>query len=283
MAGWRRLLSRARSFESRNASPTFSSASTAPRITNFNQSNLFSDTSSGTRVSSFWGGLLFGQQLHKKHVRDISTSRSPLLSPLAGGKEQPVRSPLTMVPAVTDRRKGGNKEEGEKRAVQAVLKKIKQSPKKVNLVAALVRGMRVEDALLQLAVTQKRAAKTVKRVVANARANATHNHGLNGDRLFVAEAFVGKGKYLKRLSYHAKGRSGIMHHPSCRLTVIVKEMSPQQEAELARYKTMTFRERAKFKSKLVPHRLIETSWQWHRTPKEVSSSADASQKFATPE
>lgn len=223
------------------------------------------------------GGFPNGQHLQKFMVRDISTSTAPLLSPQTDGKEQPVRSPLTMVPTTSTKgTKKTSKEEGEKRAVQAVIKKIKQSPKKVNLVAALVRGMRVEDAMLQLEVTQKRAAVTVKNAIHSARCNASFNHGLDRNRLFIAEAFVGKGKYLKRISYHAKGRSGIMHHPSCRLTIIVKEMSPEQEAELARYRTLTFRERAKFKSKLVPHRLIETSWQWHRTPKEVSSSAESS-------
>eukprot|EP00250_Pteridium_aquilinum_P028888 c3802_g1_i1 orf=236-1057(-) len=216
-------------------------------------------------------GFDLGVQWHQKMSRNISTLRGPLLRPPATeGKEQPVPSPLTMVPAPSDPSKKTPAQVDSKRPVQAVLKKIKESPKKVNLVAALVRGMRVEDALLQLSVLQKRAASTVKRVVANARANATHNHGLNGDRLFVAEAFVGKGRYLKRLSYHAKGRSGIMHHPSCRLTVVVKEMSDEQEAEIARYRTMTFRERSKVSTRLIPHKLIETTPQWHRTPKQSS-------------
>lgn len=221
-------------------------------------------------------GCSFGLQWQQKMSRSISTLRAPLLSPPSTeGNEQPVPSPLTMVPTPSDPSKKNSAEIDKKRPVQAVLKKIKESPKKVNLVAALVRGMRVQDALLQLAVLQKRAAKTVERVVANARANATHNHGLNGDRLFVAEAFVGKGKYLKRLSYHAKGRSGIMHHPSCRLTVVVKELSDEQEAEIARYKTMTFRERAKVKTRLIPHTLIETTPRWHRTSKESSGVLEA--------
>lgn len=219
-------------------------------------------------------GSFFSVPWHQRMLRSISIVRIPLLSPPpTEGKEKPVPSPLTMVPSKPDEESSA--EVDRKRPVQAVLKKIKESPKKVNLVAALVRGMRVEDALMQLAVLQKRAAKTVKRVVANARANATHNHSLNGDRLFVAEAFVGKGRYLKRLSYHAKGRSGIMHHPSCRLTVIVKELSDEQEAEIAKYKTMTFRERAKVKTKLIPHTLIESTPHWHRTSKQSSGVPEA--------
>lgn len=221
-------------------------------------------------------GCYAGLRLHEKMCRSISTLRVPLLHPPSTeGKGQPVPSPLTIVPTSSDPSKKNPSEVDRKRSVQAVLKKIKESPKKVNLVAALVRGMRIQDALLQLSVLQKRAAKTVKRVVWDARANATHNHGLDGDRLFVAEAFVGKGKYLKRLSFHAKGRSGIMHHPSCRLTVIVKELSDEQEAEIARFKTMTFRERGKSKTKLIPHKLIETTPHWHRRPKDSADVLEA--------
>ncbi|MCD7459279.1 hypothetical protein HAX54_040538 [Datura stramonium] len=109
-----------------------------------------------------------------------------------------------------------------------------RAQKKVNLVAALVRGMRVEDALLQLQVTVKRAAKTVYQVIHSARANAVHNHGFDPDRLLVAEAFLGKGLFKKRLSYHAKGKCGMMMRPECRLTVVLREITPEEEAEIAK-------------------------------------------------
>ncbi|CAO2200737.1 unnamed protein product, partial [Urochloa humidicola] len=113
-----------------------------------------------------------------------------------------------VVPAASaDSNDAGSSEETDKKGavverlkVQAIKKDIKQSPKKVNLVAKLVRGMRVEDALLQLQVTVKRAAKSLYQVIHSARANAAHNHGLDPDKLIVEEAFVGKGLYLKRLS-----------------------------------------------------------------------------------
>jgi large subunit ribosomal protein L22 len=60
----------------------------------------------------------------------------------------------------------------------------------VNLVAELVRGMRVDDALMQMAVSPKRAAKVVAKVVHSARANAVHNYGLNKDRLIVGVWFL---------------------------------------------------------------------------------------------
>eukprot|EP01018_Ginkgo_biloba_P003566 Gb_36607 [translate_table: standard] len=142
------------------------------------------------------------------------------------------------------------------------------SPKKVNLVAALVRGMRVEDALLQMQVTVKRAAKTVYKVIHSARANATHNHGLDADRLIVAEAFVGKGLFRKTISYHAKGRSGIRVRPQCRLTVVLRELTPEEEAEIAKLRIRKFRKLSKRERQLVPHKLIETQWQWHRKQKD---------------
>ncbi|EOY08529.1 hypothetical protein QUC31_010818 [Theobroma cacao] len=194
----------------------------------------------------------------------ISTSRKLL----AGSSEEtPISSPLTPVLAINSGKTEEKKVVPNRSKVQAVLKNIKQSPKKVNLVAALVRGMRVEDALLQLQVTVKRAAKTVYQVIHSARANATHNHGLDPDRLLVAEAFIGKGFYKKRISYHAKGKCGIKERPECRLTVVVREMTPEEEAEIARLRVSKFRKLTKRERRLVPHKLIETTPIWNRKGK----------------
>ncbi|KAJ4872778.1 Ribosomal protein L22p/L17e family protein [Raphanus sativus] len=139
------------------------------------------------------------------------------------------------------------------------------SPKKVNLVAALVRGMRVEDALMQLQVTVKRASHTVYRVIHAARANASHNHGLDPDRLIIAEAFVGKGLFKKRISIHGKGKSGVMIRPECRLTVVVRETTPEEEAEIAKLKVHNCKKKlSKRERRLVPFKLIETTSIWNR-------------------
>ncbi|KAL0686234.1 hypothetical protein Bca4012_053082 [Brassica carinata] len=188
----------------------------------------------------------------------ISTSRTLKAS------EEPISSPLSS-PALL----GSGKEEEQKivpkrKKVQAVLKAIKQSPKKVNLVAALVRGMRVEDALMQLQVTVKRASHTVYRVIHAARANASHNHGLDPDRLIIAEAFVGKGLLKKRISIHGKGKCGLMIRPECRLTVIVREITPEEETEIAKLKVHNFKKLSKRERRLVPHKLIETTPIWNR-------------------
>ncbi len=83
-----------------------------------------------------------------------------------------------------------------------------------------------------------------------------------------AEAFVGKDKYLKRLRIHGKGKAGRMVHPRCRLTVILKELSPEKEAELARLRVQKLHGKQLYaaNAKLVPHRVVQTQWQWSRKP-----------------
>ncbi|CAL5031102.1 unnamed protein product [Urochloa decumbens] len=202
------------------------------------------------------------------HNAGISTTRNLL----ADDAMVPISSPLT--PPLGDSEETDKKGAVVKRLkVQAIKKDIKQSPKKVNLVAKLVRGMRVEDALLQLQVTVKRAAKTVYQVIHSARANAAHNHGLDPDKLIVEEAFVGKGLYLKRLSYHAKGRCGVMVRPRCRLTVVVREATAEEEAKIAKLRVSNYKKLTRKERQLMPHRLIEVSPRWARKRKEEAGTA----------
>ncbi|KAK1322661.1 hypothetical protein QJS10_CPA02g01151 [Acorus calamus] len=187
----------------------------------------------------------------------------------------PVSSPLTPVLPSDGGKTEGQTVVSKPSKVQAILKKIRQSPKKVNLVAALVRGMRVEDALLQLQVSVKRAAKTVYKVIHSARANATHNHGLDPDRLIVDEAFVGKGVFLKRISYHAKMRHGIMERPHCRLTVVLREITPEEEAKIAKLRVCNYIKMTKKEKRLVPHRLIEVTPRWGHKRRTNDAAPDA--------
>ncbi|OVA03232.1 Ribosomal protein L22/L17 [Macleaya cordata] len=205
-------------------------------------------------------GISTSRKLLEESSSDLTHVPSPLSSPLL---------------ALNSGKTGSQAVVSKPSKVQAVLKAIKQSPKKVNLVAALVRGMLVEDALLQLQVTVKRSAKTVYQVIHSARANATHNHGLDSDRLLIAEAFVGKGFFKKRVSYHAKGKSGIKVRPECRLTVVVREMTPEEEAEVARLRVSNFRKLTKREKRLVPHKLIETTPVWARKSKGSSQDMSA--------
>ncbi|XP_074289687.1 uncharacterized protein LOC141614896 [Silene latifolia] len=203
----------------------------------------------------------------------ISTSRT-----LLSDDAKPISSPLLISSgkgAESESQAENQPVKPKQEKVQAVLKGIKQSAKKVNLVATLVRGMRVEDALLQLQVTVKRASKTVYQVIHSARANAVHNHGLDSDRLMVAEAYVGKGFCKKRLSYHAKMRHGIMVKPECRLTVVVRESTAEEEATIAKLKVHNFKKLTKRERQLVPHKLIETTPIWGRKNKASSHTSKA--------
>ncbi|KAK7374198.1 hypothetical protein VNO80_07625 [Phaseolus coccineus] len=110
------------------------------------------------------------------------------------------------------------------------------SPKKVNLVAALVRGMLVKVALMQLELIKKGAAKTVYQLSSSSdeRLNCCSISDDPGLLFLTAEAFVGKGYFKKRIAFHAKGRSGLIRRPECRLTVIVREITPEEKADIAR-------------------------------------------------
>ncbi|XP_078442702.1 uncharacterized protein LOC144712331 [Wolffia australiana] len=216
----------------------------------------------------------FNPSMLHRYLQHMGIFSSRALLAEADTDMAPISSPL--VPSlgpVSSSGKGQSTSTSKPSRVQAVKKGIRQSPKKMNLVAELIRGMRVEDAILQLQVTVKRAAKTVYQVLHSARANATHNHGLDPERLIVAEAFVGKGMFLKRVSYHAKGRSGIMVRPHCRLTVVVREITAEEEAKIAKLRVSNFKKLSKKERQLVPHQLIETAPKWNRKSRERNTSS----------
>lgn len=83
----------------------------------------------------------------------------------------------------------------------------------------------------------------------------------------TAEAFVGKGIFEKRINYHAKGKCGLRIRPECRLTVVVRELTSEEEAEIARLRVHNFRKLTKRERQLVPHQLIETTPVWNRKGK----------------
>ncbi|MGE5309962.1 MAG: 50S ribosomal protein L22 [Sphaerimonospora mesophila] len=91
--------------------------------------------------------------------------------------------------------------------VKASLRELRLAPRKVALVASLVRGRSVEDALVILQHTPKRAAKPVAKVIASARANAINNHGLKADGLRISLLSVTAGPRLKRFRPVSRGRA----------------------------------------------------------------------------
>lgn len=104
---------------------------------------------------------------------------------------------------------------------------IRGSAQKLNLVAALIRGKKVEDAMNILAFSSKAMARDARKVLASAIANAENNHNLDVDALVVKEASVGKAITMKRFTTRARGKSSQILKPFSRLRIVVRE---QEEA-----------------------------------------------------
>ncbi|WP_050525455.1 50S ribosomal protein L22 [Pseudorhodobacter aquimaris] len=105
----------------------------------------------------------------------------------------------------------------------AVAKMLRTSPQKLNLVAGLIRGKKVDKALADLTFSKKRIAQDVKKCLQSAIANAENNHGLDVDELIVAEAYCGKNLTLKRGRPRARGRFGKIMKPFSQLTILVRQ------------------------------------------------------------
>jgi large subunit ribosomal protein L22 len=116
--------------------------------------------------------------------------------------------------------------ENEARAVASGLR---VSPQKLNLVAQMIRGKKVNVALADLEFSRKRIAQDVKKCVRSAVANAENNHGLDPDDLVVAEAYVGKKLVMRRFHARGRGKSSSIMKPFSVLTVVVKEKTDTAE------------------------------------------------------
>jgi large subunit ribosomal protein L22 len=106
---------------------------------------------------------------------------------------------------------------------KAVINRLRISPRKLNLVAGMIRGMSVSNALTQLSFSSKRISDDVKKALQSAIANAENNHNLNVDSLYVKEAYVGKNLVMKRMHTRGRGRSARVLKPFANLTLIVRE------------------------------------------------------------
>ncbi|WP_306031035.1 50S ribosomal protein L22 [Stappia sp. MMSF_3263] len=107
---------------------------------------------------------------------------------------------------------------------KAVARMLRVSPRKLNLVAASIRGKKVEKALADLTFSRKRISDDVKKALMSAIANAENNHDLDVDSLVVAEAHVGKAFVIKRFQARARGRVGRIEKPFSNLTIVVREV-----------------------------------------------------------
>jgi large subunit ribosomal protein L22 len=107
---------------------------------------------------------------------------------------------------------------------RAVTKLLRVSPQKLNLLAQLIRGKKVDKALADLTFSRKRIARDVKKTLESAIANAENNHDLDVDALIVSEAYVGKKLVMKRLKAGARGRASRIEKPFAQITVIVRQV-----------------------------------------------------------
>ena len=120
--------------------------------------------------------------------------------------------------------------ENEARAVGRMLR---TSPRKLNLVAQSIRGLKVDRAIADLTFSPKRISKSVKAVLESAIANAENNHDLDVDELIVSEAYVGKNLVMKRWKPRARGRVGRIEKPFSQITIVVREKGAETSGEAA--------------------------------------------------
>ena len=106
----------------------------------------------------------------------------------------------------------------------AKTKMLRTSPQKLNLVAAMIRGKKVDKALADLTFSKRRIAGDVKKCLQSAIANAENNHNLDVDQLVVAEAWVGKNLVMKRFAARARGRASRIEKPFSHITIVVREV-----------------------------------------------------------
>ena len=113
----------------------------------------------------------------------------------------------------------------------AKAKAVRSGARKLNLIAASIRGKAAAVALTQLRFEKRRVAQEVKKVLQAAVANAENNHGLDVDRLYVAEAWVGRSFVMKRFMARGRGKSAGIEKPFSNLTIVVKER-PEGEQKM---------------------------------------------------
>ena len=116
-----------------------------------------------------------------------------------------------------------NKRREATNEAKAMAKYLRISPRKLNLVAQMIRGRDASKALTDLEFSNRRISKDVRKVLAAAVSNAENNHGLDVDRLYVAEAFVGKALKMRRFRARARGRAAPVEKLFSRMTIVVRE------------------------------------------------------------
>jgi large subunit ribosomal protein L22 len=115
---------------------------------------------------------------------------------------------------------------------QAILRNVRVSPRKLNLVAGLIRNRSAAEAVATLTFSKRRIAEDVKKLLQSAIANAENNHQLDVDRLVVTRAEVGKSVVMRRFQARGRGRAARVEKWFSHLKIVVaeREQKPAQEA-----------------------------------------------------
>ena len=111
---------------------------------------------------------------------------------------------------------------------KVVLKNLRISPQKLNLVLGMIRKKKADIAISKLQFSKKRISKDVEKALKSVISNAENNHSLDIDKLYVKEAFVGKGIVMKRFHARARGRGARILKPFSNLTIILSEESEEK-------------------------------------------------------
>ena len=106
---------------------------------------------------------------------------------------------------------------------KATLRYARISSRKVKIVADLIRGKKVDEALAIVKFTPKASSETIEKLLKSAIANAENNHGMNRGNLIVSEIYANQGPTLKRIRPAAKGSAVRIRKRTCHITIVVKE------------------------------------------------------------
>lgn len=116
-----------------------------------------------------------------------------------------------------------NPRQEKENEAKAYARYVRTSPQKLNLVAQTIRGKSAARALVDLQFSKRRVAQDVRKLLQSAVANAENNHGLDVDRLIVAEASVGKTMMIKRFHARGRGRGARILKKVSNMTIVVRE------------------------------------------------------------
>jgi len=151
-------------------------------------------------------------------------------------------------------------------------KDVRHSPKKLTLLCRLLGGLNLQEAYAQMAMSEKRVAKTrLKQLIASAWYVAREHHNLDPNELVIKEAWVGKEQFLKRMRFHGKGRIGTVHKPRCTVTIKLEREAPHWVGT----GNLAYQRHGKFDG-LIKN---DGSWKsWKKFPRQVEAPEEAEEK-----